>query len=128
MKLRQPALAIDVECIGIGPQIRDKPPALQPWTARIVCMVALNLESGREFWFFDSSLLDADYHSSSLGLDDQSACDGDALLLAARQFRGHACFQSTQSDLLEFFARQGVGRCSRLTGDGWPIGNIVENG
>lgn len=59
MKLRNPALALDLECIGIGPDVNDKPAALQPWTARIVC-ASMMLHDKKKLWLYDSTLVDAD--------------------------------------------------------------------
>lgn len=61
MKLRSPALAIDLECIGIGPDPSpDKPAALCVWTAQIVCFSAYDMDGKRALWAYDKTLVDVD--------------------------------------------------------------------
>lgn len=58
MKLRDPALALDLECIGIGPDIGDKPAALNVWTAQIVCFSAYDMKARKALWAYDRKLID----------------------------------------------------------------------
>jgi hypothetical protein len=64
VKLRNPALALDLECVGIGPDINDKPAALCAYTAQIVCFSAYDMAASRALWAYDATLIDIEPRES----------------------------------------------------------------
>lgn len=77
VKLRNPALALDVETIGIGPD-GDKPAALCPWTARIVSVAMLLVQEKRALWLYDGTLVDV---TGDVPDTNTARCEGEADLV-----------------------------------------------